>query len=136
MGLFCKLLDASAAMDPEAAAQEYTDLFVGVGKCEVNLHGSHWIAGFMIEKPLVESCIRTPVIEPNPNLALAVIQAAGDKVAGVGIDFYLVAIFGSWGDGSNRAGENELPAGALEGIEPESSDGRCGAERETSECDV
>ena len=41
-------------MDPEAAAQEYTDLFVGVGKCEVNLHASHWIAGFMIEKPLVE----------------------------------------------------------------------------------
>ena len=41
-------------MDPEAAAQEYTDLFVGVGKCEVNLHGSHWVTGFMIEKPLVE----------------------------------------------------------------------------------
>ncbi|HYT97439.1 MAG TPA: molecular chaperone TorD family protein [Casimicrobiaceae bacterium] len=49
-----RLLDASAAMDPEAAAQEYTDLFIGVGKCEVNLHGSHWVAGFMIEKPLVE----------------------------------------------------------------------------------
>ncbi|HEY3178370.1 MAG TPA: molecular chaperone TorD family protein [Casimicrobiaceae bacterium] len=48
------LLDASAAMDPEAAAQEYSDLFIGVGKCEVNLHASHWIAGFMIEKPLVE----------------------------------------------------------------------------------
>jgi TorA maturation chaperone TorD len=49
-----RLLDASGAMDPEAAAQEYTDLFIGVGKCEINLHGSHWIAGFMIEKPLVE----------------------------------------------------------------------------------
>jgi len=49
-----RLLDASAGMDPEAAAQEYADLFIGVGKCEVNLHGSHWIAGFMIEKPLVE----------------------------------------------------------------------------------
>ncbi len=49
-----RLLDASAAMDPEAAAQEYTDLFIGVGRCEVNLHGSHWVAGFMIEKPLVE----------------------------------------------------------------------------------
>ena len=49
-----RLADASAAMDPDAAAQEYTDLFVGVGKCEVNLHASHWIAGFMAEKPLVE----------------------------------------------------------------------------------
>ncbi len=45
---------ASAAMTAEAAADEYNDLFVGVGKCEVNLHGSHWIAGFMLEKPLVE----------------------------------------------------------------------------------
>ena len=49
-----RLLDASAAMDVEAAAQEYTDLFIGVGKCEVNLHASHWITGFMAEKPLVE----------------------------------------------------------------------------------
>ena len=49
-----RLVDASAAMDADAAAQEYTDLFVGVGKSEVNLHASHWIAGFMIEKPLVE----------------------------------------------------------------------------------
>ena len=49
-----RLADASVAMDPDAAAQEYTDLFVGVGRCEVNLHASHWIAGFMAEKPLVE----------------------------------------------------------------------------------
>ena len=49
-----RLADASSAMDADAAAQEYTDLFVGVGKCEVNLHASHWIAGFMVEKPLVE----------------------------------------------------------------------------------
>lgn len=47
-----RLLDASVAMDAEAAAQEYTDLFVGVGKCEVNLHASHWETGFMAEKPL------------------------------------------------------------------------------------
>ena len=46
------LLRASRAMDAEAAAQEYTDLFVGVGKSEVNLHASHWISGFMLDKPL------------------------------------------------------------------------------------
>ena len=45
---------ASAAMTADAAAEEYNDLFVGVGKSEVNLHGSHWIAGFMMDKPLVE----------------------------------------------------------------------------------
>ncbi len=49
-----RLVAASGAMDAEAGAQEYTDLFIGVGKCEVNLHGSHWISGFMMEKPLVE----------------------------------------------------------------------------------
>jgi TorA maturation chaperone TorD len=49
-----RLLDASAAMDPEAATQEYADLFIGVGKCEVNLHASHWLTGFMMEKPLAD----------------------------------------------------------------------------------
>lgn len=45
---------ASSVMDPDAAAQEYADLFLGVGRSEVNLHGSHWLSGFMMEKPLVE----------------------------------------------------------------------------------
>ena len=49
-----RLVAASGAMDADAAAQEYTDLFIGVGKCEVNLHGSHWIAGAMLERPLAE----------------------------------------------------------------------------------
>jgi TorA maturation chaperone TorD len=41
-------------MDAEAAMQEYTDLFIGVGKCEVNLHASHWLTGYMMEKPLAQ----------------------------------------------------------------------------------
>ena len=45
---------ASAAMDAGAAREEYEDLFIGVGKCEVNLHGSHWLTGFMMEKPLAD----------------------------------------------------------------------------------
>jgi len=48
------LLLASQAMDADAADQEYTELFVGVGRCEVNLHASFWLTGFMMEKPLVE----------------------------------------------------------------------------------
>ncbi|HJU23483.1 MAG TPA: molecular chaperone TorD family protein [Casimicrobiaceae bacterium] len=48
-----RLVAASTAMDAEAAAQEYTDLFVGVGKSEVNLHASHWLTGGMMDKPLV-----------------------------------------------------------------------------------
>ena len=49
-----RLVAASHAMDAEAAAQEYTDLFVGVGRCDVDLHASHWIPDVMSEKPLVE----------------------------------------------------------------------------------
>ena len=45
---------ASATTDPEAAAREYDDLFVGVGKSEANLHASHWLSGFMMEKPLAD----------------------------------------------------------------------------------
>lgn len=48
-----RLVTASGAMDLEAAVQEYTDLFVGVGKSEVNLHASHWLTGGMMDKPLV-----------------------------------------------------------------------------------
>lgn len=49
-----RLVEACRVMDPDAAQQEYWDLFVGTGKCEVNLHASHWLTGFMMEKPLVE----------------------------------------------------------------------------------
>jgi TorA maturation chaperone TorD len=45
---------ASAAMDADAANDEYNNLFVGVGKSEVNLHASHWLTGFMMEKPLAD----------------------------------------------------------------------------------
>ena len=48
------LVAASGAMDVDAAIQEYTDLFIGVGQSEVNLHGSHWLAGAMMERPLAE----------------------------------------------------------------------------------
>jgi len=49
-----RLVAASGAMDADAAMQEYTDLFIGVGKCDVNLHASHWLTGFMMEKPLAQ----------------------------------------------------------------------------------
>jgi TorA maturation chaperone TorD len=52
-GAWNRLLDASRAMDADAARQEYDDLFVGVGKSEVNLHGSHWQSDAYAEKPLV-----------------------------------------------------------------------------------
>ncbi len=38
------LIAASAAMDAEAASQEYVDLFVGVGRSEVSLHAAAYVA--------------------------------------------------------------------------------------------
>jgi len=53
-GAWDALRAASAATDAEAAKVEYDELFIGVGKSEVNLHGSHWLTGFMMEKPLAD----------------------------------------------------------------------------------
>ena len=52
-GAWNRLVAACRAMDADAARQEYWDLFVGTGKSEINLHASHWLTGFMMEKPLV-----------------------------------------------------------------------------------
>jgi TorA maturation chaperone TorD len=51
-GAWNNLVLASRAMDAEAAEQEYTDLFIGVGKAECNLHASYWIRD-TAERPLV-----------------------------------------------------------------------------------
>jgi TorA maturation chaperone TorD len=40
---FNRLADASSIMDAAAAEQEYTDLFIGVGHSEVDLHASYWL---------------------------------------------------------------------------------------------
>jgi TorA maturation chaperone TorD len=49
---FNLLGDASQAMDAEAAEQEYTDLFIGVGQSEVDLHASFWLKG--VDAPLAQ----------------------------------------------------------------------------------
>lgn len=43
---------AARAMDDAAIAAEYNTLFGGVGKPEVYLFGSHYLSGFLNEKPL------------------------------------------------------------------------------------
>jgi len=47
------LIVASSATDVDAVEQEYTELFVGVGRSEVDLHASHWMTEAASEKPLV-----------------------------------------------------------------------------------
>jgi TorA maturation chaperone TorD len=50
---FNRLADASSVMDPLAAEQEHTDLFIGVGKAEVVPTASHWLSGRMHDRSLV-----------------------------------------------------------------------------------
>jgi TorA maturation chaperone TorD len=46
------LVAAMRATTPDAAASEYDALFGGVGKPEVFLYGSYYLAGFLHERPL------------------------------------------------------------------------------------
>lgn len=48
-----KLVARAGKTTAERADDEYTELFIGVGKPEVFLYGSYYQAGFMNEKPLV-----------------------------------------------------------------------------------
>ena len=43
---------ASAAISTETVEAEFDALFVGVGTPQVNPYGSHYLAGFMMDKPL------------------------------------------------------------------------------------
>lgn len=47
------LIEAAKAMDDAAIVAEYDALFGGMGKPEVYLFGSHYLTGFLNEKPLV-----------------------------------------------------------------------------------
>lgn len=46
------VVGAARAQDDQAIADEYDALFGGVGKPEVYLFGSHYLSGFLNEKPL------------------------------------------------------------------------------------
>jgi TorA maturation chaperone TorD len=48
------LVTALRATNASAAAEEYDALFGGVGKPEVFLYGSYYLAGFLNEKPLAQ----------------------------------------------------------------------------------
>ena len=49
-----ELVAQARSMSADQVAQEYTALFGGVGKPEVYLFGSHYLSGFLNEKPLVQ----------------------------------------------------------------------------------
>ena len=48
-----EVVGAARRLSREQVAGEYADLFIGLGKPEVLLYGSHYLAGALNEKPLV-----------------------------------------------------------------------------------
>ncbi|MDP1567625.1 MAG: molecular chaperone TorD family protein [Polaromonas sp.] len=56
-----ELVGAARRLSNEAIAREYEALFGGVGKPEVYLFGSHYLSGFLNEKPL--AALRTDLAE-------------------------------------------------------------------------
>jgi TorA maturation chaperone TorD len=56
-----ELVGAARRLSNEAVAREYEVLFGGVGKPEVYLFGSHYLSGFLNEKPL--AALRTDLAE-------------------------------------------------------------------------
>jgi TorA maturation chaperone TorD len=66
------VVGAARAASDEAIADEYEALFGGVGKPEIYLYGSHYLGGFLNEKPLAR--LRTTLGE----LGLARAEAMGD----------------------------------------------------------
>ncbi|MDX1669346.1 MAG: molecular chaperone TorD family protein, partial [Limnobacter sp.] len=50
---FMELIRAIEQTEPKAIIQEFDDLFIGVGRPDVMLFGSYYLAGFLNEKPLV-----------------------------------------------------------------------------------
>lgn len=49
-----QLVGSARALDDEAIVREYDALFGGVGKPEIYLYGSHYLSGFLNERPLVK----------------------------------------------------------------------------------
>ena len=75
---FAALADKASTLDARAAAQEYHDLFIGVGRGELLPYASYYLTGFLNEKPLAKlrnrmselGIERDPdVVEPEDHIA-------------------------------------------------------------------
>ncbi len=60
------VVGAARDMGDEAVAREYDALFGGVGKPEVYLFGSHYLSGFLNEKPLARLRTDLAALGPGP----------------------------------------------------------------------
>lgn len=54
MAAWALLRQSAERAEPQALAEEYHDLFIGVGRGELMPYGSWYLAGFLMERPLAE----------------------------------------------------------------------------------
>ena len=64
------LVAAARATDVKRAAAEYDALFLGVGKPEIDLHGSYYLTGYLHETPLVKlrDALKALGLERDPQM--------------------------------------------------------------------
>lgn len=81
------LADIASRVDANHVAQEYHDLFIGIGRGELVPYGSYYLTGFLNEKPLAKLRNRMAElgIERNPDVAEPEDHAASvlDMMAGL-----------------------------------------------------
>jgi TorA maturation chaperone TorD len=83
------LVKACRTARAEAVREEYEQLFIGVGKPEVMLYGSYYIAGFLMEKPL--AVLRTDLARLGLQRADAVVESEDHIAALCEVMRYLIA---------------------------------------------
>ena len=80
------LAQAAEAADPAAVEREYFDLFIGLGRGELQPYASYYLTGFLHERPLAElratlrrlGIARAPeVVEPEDHIAFLCETLAG-----------------------------------------------------------
>ena len=83
------LVDACKEADQETVREEYEQLFIGVGKPEVMLYGSYYLAGFLMEKPL--ALLRTDLAALGIERAQTVVESEDHIASLCEVMRYLIA---------------------------------------------
>lgn len=89
------LSNACATIPPEEIQEEYERLFISVGKPEIILCGSYYMAGFMMEKPLAE--LRSELIRLGLERAESVAESEDHIAALCEVMRYLISANSSAG---------------------------------------
>lgn len=84
-----EVVAACKTAQQESVREEYEQLFIGVGKPEVMLYGSYYLAGFLMEKPLAE--LRTDLAKLGLQRADDVVESEDHLASLCEVMRYLIA---------------------------------------------